>query len=74
MHPLMYGDYPDVMKITAGCRLPVFSKSESNLVKGSFDFIGVNYYTATLITHQDLMPGPRDYLADSATKMVLYVL
>jgi beta-glucosidase len=40
----MYGDYPDVMKRNAGTRLPTFTNLESNQVKGSFDFLGVNYY------------------------------
>lgn len=70
MHPLVSGDYPKIMKTNAGSRIPTFTKMESDLVKGSFDFIGVNYYTAMLITHTDLTPEPRDYLADMATKWV----
>ncbi|KMT06067.1 hypothetical protein BVRB_7g163900 isoform B [Beta vulgaris subsp. vulgaris] len=72
MHPLVSGDYPKIMKTNAGSRIPTFTKMESDLVKGSFDFIGVNYYTAMLITHTDLTPEPRDYLADMATKWVYY--
>ena len=44
VNPLMYGDYPDVMKRNVGTRLPTFTNLESNQVKGSIDFLGVNYY------------------------------
>ena len=45
----MYGDYPDVMKRNAGTRLPTFTNLESNQVKGSIDFLGVNYYLAVYV-------------------------
>ncbi|CAH9079181.1 unnamed protein product [Cuscuta epithymum] len=43
--PLIKGDYPSSMRNRIGNRLPIFSKAESALVKGSFDYIGVNHYT-----------------------------
>ena len=46
MDPLTNGDYPHSMRSYVGKRLPTFSKDESKLVKGSFDFLGLNYYTA----------------------------
>ncbi|XP_028799688.1 beta-glucosidase 24 [Neltuma alba] len=46
MEPLHSGAYPAVMVQKAGARLPKFSRSESLMVKGSFDFIGLNYYTS----------------------------
>jgi beta-glucosidase len=45
----MYGDYPDVMKRNAGTRLPNFTDFESNQVKGSIDFLGVNYYLTVYV-------------------------
>ncbi|KAM0941498.1 putative beta-glucosidase [Dioscorea sansibarensis] len=45
MNPLVYGDYPFSMRVYVGNRLPKFTEEQSKLVKGSFDFIGVNYYT-----------------------------
>lgn len=45
MDPLIKGDYPANMKGLVGNRLPKFSKEQSELVKGSFDFIATNYYT-----------------------------
>ena len=46
MEPLMFGDYPFIMKALTRDGLPKFTNMEKNLVKGSFDFIGVNYYTS----------------------------
>uniref|UniRef100_A0A7N0THN0 Beta-glucosidase n=1 Tax=Kalanchoe fedtschenkoi TaxID=63787 RepID=A0A7N0THN0_KALFE len=46
MDPLTHGDYPDTMKSLVGARLPKFTEAESKLVKKSFDFLGLNYYTA----------------------------
>ncbi|KAJ0961709.1 hypothetical protein J5N97_000028 [Dioscorea zingiberensis] len=46
MDPLVFGDYPHSMRAYVGDRLPKFTKEQSKIVKGSFDFIGLNYYTA----------------------------
>lgn len=46
LHPITYGTYPECMQVLAGDRLPKFTKSESELVKGSIDFVAVNYYTS----------------------------
>ncbi|XP_019058483.1 PREDICTED: beta-glucosidase 17 isoform X2 [Tarenaya hassleriana] len=46
-NPITYGEYPEVMRETVvGERLPKFTREEREMVKGSFDFFGVNYYTA----------------------------
>ncbi|PAN38664.1 hypothetical protein PAHAL_7G187900 [Panicum hallii] len=45
MDPLVGGDYPLNMKGLAGNRLPRFTKEQSEMLKGAFDFIGLNYYT-----------------------------
>ncbi|KAG4384794.1 hypothetical protein AAZX31_13G324400 [Glycine max] len=45
MEPLTSGKYPESMQLYVGRRLPEFSKEEAELVRGSFDFIGLNYYT-----------------------------
>ncbi|GLU09529.1 hypothetical protein SLE2022_263840 [Rubroshorea leprosula] len=45
IEPLIFGDYPSTMRSRVGSRLPKFTKSEAALVKGSFDFIGINHYT-----------------------------
>lgn len=46
MDPVVFGDYPSSMRSIVGKRLPKFTKEESAFIKGSFDFIGLNYYTA----------------------------
>ncbi|XP_019629795.1 PREDICTED: lactase-phlorizin hydrolase-like [Branchiostoma belcheri] len=60
-HPLFVnGDYPDTMKEYVMKRsladglttsdLPEFSAEEKALLKGSADFLGMNYYTARLVS------------------------
>ncbi|CAK8565176.1 unnamed protein product [Lathyrus sativus] len=44
-HPLTYGHYPQSMITSLGNRLPKFTKEEVELIKGSYDFLGVNYYS-----------------------------
>ncbi len=43
--PVYRGDYPPIMKIRLGNRLPTFSEAEKKLLKGSSDFFGLNHYT-----------------------------
>ncbi|KAM3324184.1 beta-glucosidase 40 [Capsicum chacoense] len=45
LEPVMLGRYPSSMVDRVGSRLPKFSPAESALVKGSYDFIGINHYT-----------------------------
>ncbi|KAG5253041.1 beta-glucosidase [Salix suchowensis] len=45
MDPVTKGDYPQNMHDYVGERLPKFSEEESKMLRGSYDFIGVNYYT-----------------------------
>lgn len=45
MDPIVFGDYPAQMKGWLSNRLPAFTKEQSATLKGSYDFIGVNYYT-----------------------------
>lgn len=49
MEPLTRGDYPLSMKSLVGKRLPKFSKEQSEMLKRSFDFIGLNYYTTNYV-------------------------
>ncbi|XP_050227517.1 beta-glucosidase 12-like [Mercurialis annua] len=46
MDPLTYGYYPKIMRNRIGRRLPYFTKKQAQQLKGSYDFIGINYYTA----------------------------
>ncbi|XP_071921469.1 beta-glucosidase 11-like isoform X2 [Coffea arabica] len=49
LHPLVFGDYPDIMKKNAGTRIPALTRHDFELVKGSFDFIGLNHYATFYI-------------------------
>lgn len=46
VNPITYGDYPQSMKSLVGNRLPKFTAAQSKSLKGSIDFLGINYYTA----------------------------
>ncbi|XXG54094.1 hypothetical protein AAC387_Pa03g2061 [Persea americana] len=46
VNPLVFGDYPKVMKKNVGSRLPSFTKQDSELVKGASDFFGLNHYSS----------------------------
>ncbi|KAF3331122.1 beta-glucosidase 12-like protein [Carex littledalei] len=46
LHPLTRGKYPSSMRTILGNRLPKFTKEQSALLNGSYDFIGVNYYAS----------------------------
>jgi beta-glucosidase len=51
MEPLTTGDYSKSMRAIVKNRLPKFSKFQSRLVNGSFDFIGINYYSSSYISN-----------------------
>ncbi|KAL0407545.1 UNVERIFIED_CONTAM: Beta-glucosidase 12 [Sesamum latifolium] len=46
MEPLTRGTYPESMRVRVRDRLPKFTEEEISMTKGSFDFIGFNYYGA----------------------------
>lgn len=70
IEPLVFGDYPRTMKKSVGSRLPSFTKSESELVKGAFDFIGLNHYSTAYIEDDSGVPRPnqREFNTDMFVK------
>ncbi|KAI7740831.1 hypothetical protein M8C21_020151 [Ambrosia artemisiifolia] len=68
LNPLVYGDYPEIMKKNAGNRIPSFTKLESERIKGSFDFFGINHYSTIYIKDNpsSLEMEIRDFSADMA--------
>ncbi|PON55334.1 Glycoside hydrolase [Trema orientale] len=70
MDPLVFGDYPKIMKENAGSRIPTFTKLESKMVKGAFDFIGLIHYFVVKIKDNSvsLMTELRDFHSDQAVK------
>jgi beta-glucosidase len=71
MNPFIFGEYPDIMKKNVGSRLPFFTSRESNLVKGSIDFLGINFYYAYYVKNsaESLQKKNRDYTADTGVKI-----
>ena len=70
MDPLTNGDYPHSMRSLVKDRLPKFTKEQSKLVKGSFDFIGLNYYTAYYAAYAPQPNGVKaSYATDSSVNL-----
>lgn len=61
------GKYPDSMRRLVGARLPRFTSQEAKDLKGSFDFLGLNYYTTYFTINDPHPPNPRhtDYILDA---------
>ncbi|KAL3537315.1 hypothetical protein ACH5RR_000681 [Cinchona calisaya] len=51
LEPLTYGDYPKSMRDAVGNRLPKFTPEQSKFIKGTLDFLGLNYYTANYVVN-----------------------
>jgi beta-glucosidase len=68
MHPLVYGDYPPIMRSRVGSRLPKFTEEQSKKLSGSCDFIGMTHYhvTRTRDDENAFSLKFRDYYADAA--------
>ncbi|KAM4608665.1 lactase/phlorizin hydrolase-like [Polymixia lowei] len=72
-HPIFVdGDYPASLKaqieqkrkdcpLSEPARLPVFSAGESQRIRGTADFLGLNHYTSRLVNNSDggCRPGPQ---------------
>jgi beta-glucosidase len=70
MDPLIKGDYPASMSGLVGNRLPKITKEQSKLIKGSFDFIGLNYYTTNYAAHLPPSNGlNKTYSTDSRANL-----
>ncbi|KAK8574374.1 hypothetical protein V6N12_062069 [Hibiscus sabdariffa] len=67
MEPLVRGDYPESMRRLVKDRLPVFTAEEKELVKGSFDFIAISYYSSRYAKDIPTTPNaaPVSYMVDS---------
>ncbi|XP_004507317.1 non-cyanogenic beta-glucosidase [Cicer arietinum] len=68
MEPLTTGNYSLSMQNIVKTRLPKFTTEQSRLVNGSFDFLGLNYYTSTYISNAPPQENvPPSYTTDSRT-------
>ncbi|GLJ47289.1 hypothetical protein SUGI_0998620 [Cryptomeria japonica] len=71
MDPITKGKYPSTMKNLVGERLPKFTAHQSAILKGSFDFLGLNYYTSFYAIDVPVPPNPINttYTLDSQAKL-----
>ncbi|KAF3450131.1 hypothetical protein FNV43_RR06211 [Rhamnella rubrinervis] len=67
LHPITYGYYPRIMQSVLGNRLPNFTKYESYSLKGSFDFLGMNYYTGKYANALPAVSVNQSYYTDVQT-------
>jgi len=51
--PVVFGDYPEVMRQRLGKRLPEFSDEQKRMMKDSVDFLGLNHYTTHYASAQN---------------------
>ncbi|CAA7030501.1 unnamed protein product [Microthlaspi erraticum] len=74
LEPLVFGDYPEVMKGILGLWLPVFTEQESEQVKGSSDFVGIIHYTTVYIRNSSpatsLLPGDSSFFTDMGAEII----
>lgn len=68
VEPLHSGAYPAVMVEKVGARLPKFSGNESLVVKGSFDFLGLNYYTSNYAADTPCQHEKQTFYTDSCVR------
>ncbi|RLM92641.1 beta-glucosidase 5-like [Panicum miliaceum] len=64
VEPLVFGDYPQAVKKNVGSRLPSFTKVQSEAVRGTLDFIGINHYYSLYVNDRPLEKGIRDFALD----------
>lgn len=70
MEPITHGDYPQTMKDVVGGRLPSFTPEQKEKLKGSYDFVGINYFTSTFVSHVDnVNPEKPSWEADSRVQL-----
>lgn len=50
--PVVFGDYPAIMRTRLGDRLPTFTVEQQAMLKGSSDFLGLNHYTTHYASRQ----------------------
>ncbi|KAL0346469.1 UNVERIFIED_CONTAM: Beta-glucosidase 12 [Sesamum calycinum] len=69
MNPLVYGEYPRIMQCLVGNRLPKFTKEQAAMVKGSFDYLGLNYYTGNYAAHISCRKGNISSTTDNMVRL-----
>ncbi|KAG8375743.1 hypothetical protein BUALT_Bualt10G0132100 [Buddleja alternifolia] len=70
LEPIMKGRYPQSMIEYAGKHLAKITPEEFEMIKGSIDFLGQNYYTAYYVTNDPHPPGRDGYIKDQHIKQL----
>ncbi|KAJ4950554.1 hypothetical protein NE237_027386 [Protea cynaroides] len=73
LEPINTGEYPQSMQDLVGPRLPRFYKEQSEMLKGSYDFLGLNYYTANYAKDASLSDGgfpPKNPSYDTDSRVI----
>ncbi|KAF2293521.1 hypothetical protein GH714_002414 [Hevea brasiliensis] len=66
MDPLTYGRYPRTVRDLIGDRLLKFTDEETQMLRGSYDFVGIQYYTSYFAKpNAAIDPNHRRYKTDS---------
>ncbi|KAL5760558.1 hypothetical protein ACOSQ2_019396 [Xanthoceras sorbifolium] len=71
LEPLKSGSYPADMVNIVRERMPRFTRDQSLMVQGSFDFLGLNYYTSNYATDVPCKKNHNNqsYLTDSCVNL-----
>lgn len=56
MDPLTSGDYPKDMHRLVGDRLTKFTTEQAKMVNGSYEFLGLDYYTSKYASDSIISP------------------
>ncbi|KAL0373997.1 UNVERIFIED_CONTAM: Beta-glucosidase 12 [Sesamum radiatum] len=72
INPLVYGEYPRTMRSLVRNRLPKFTKEQAAMLKGSFDFIGLNYYTGNYAAYIFSHSGNISSTTDNMTGVSIF--
>ncbi|XP_028132062.1 myrosinase 1-like isoform X2 [Diabrotica virgifera virgifera] len=82
VHPVVFGNYPQVMidsianiSKTQGfleSRLPVLTAEDQKLLKGSFDFIGLNNYDTYLVSDDRKVDVDPSYINDQGVNFTYF--
>ncbi|CAI0385866.1 unnamed protein product [Linum tenue] len=70
--PVVYGEYPESMKALVGDRLPKFTEEQKQMLKGSVDFLGVNYYSAYYAEDASSSTINPSYTTDSQVNITMH--
>ncbi|XP_059649063.1 beta-glucosidase 13-like isoform X2 [Cornus florida] len=72
LHPMTYGEYPKNMLSLVKERLPKFTETQSHMLKNSYDFLGINYYTSFYVANAMLLPSMKLSMTTDSRAILSY--